>query len=66
LSKVGIGEPVNRLGFHHHLVIHDQIHEVGVGDPQPFVGDVQVDFPEDLVAVEPEGVSQANLVSILE
>jgi hypothetical protein len=48
LGKIDIGEFFDRLGFNHHFVIHDDVHDVGVGAAQTLIGDIQVNFPEGL------------------
>src|SRR5208282_4731706 len=66
LGKVGVGKFFDRLGLNHHLLVHHDVHDVGVRNAQSLIGDIQADLPEGLMTIEPECMGQADLVSVLQ
>jgi len=63
---MGIIEPFYCLGFNYHLFVYHEIDDVCIRNAKSFIGDVQMDFQLHLVVLKSEGMSQTNLVHILQ
>ena len=66
LGEVGIRKLRNGLRLDDHLVVHHDIHDVGILDAQALVGDVEVNLSEGLVSGQPEFMGEAGLVGIFQ
>jgi hypothetical protein len=64
LGEMSVAEAIDGLDLHNDLVVHHQIHDVGIGNTQSFKGDVQTHFQPHLMPIKPKGMSQTHFVGL--